>query len=160
MNISDNTTVQSIKLAKILTYLGALPFLFAAFLSLIQFINLTDFFGVSAALSGYKAKILMHTYAVVILSFLAGIQWSFSLNNPNSLRFLLISNVLALSAWFSLVALASKIALTILLMGFICALLMDFMAHKNQFIPDWFWQLRKKISVIVCAAILTVLLTT
>jgi len=162
MKTSNNTDItlihQPIRLAKLLTYLGALPFLFAAFLSLSSYISLPEILGRDIAYAGFKAKALMHSYGVVILSFLAGIQWGICLYNNNKTKLLLISNVLAIMAWLSLMSFASKFALSILLLGFIIALLADRNAYKNQIIPEWFWQLRKNISVIVCLALLVVIL--
>ena len=149
---------QPIKLAKVLTYLGALPFLFAAFISLSPYMSLPEFLGGDIAYAGFKAKALMHSYGVVILSFLAGIQWGICLYNDKQTKLLLISNILAIMAWLSLMAFASKFALSILLLGFIVALLADRKTYMNQLIPDWFWLLRKKISAIVCLALLVVLL--
>jgi hypothetical protein len=149
-----------IRLARILTYLGALPFLFAAFISLSPFISLPDFLGGEIAYAEFKAKALMHSYAVVILSFLAGIQWGVSLHDHKQTKLILISNVLAIMAWLSLMSFASILALSILLLGFIIALIADRKAYKEQLIPEWFWQLRKKVSAIVCLTLLVVLLAT
>ncbi len=146
---------QSIPLANILTYMGVIPFLCATFISLSPYLNLPESMEIS--FPGYKARALMHSYAVVILAFLAGIQWGVCLNGQKPTPFLLISNVIALTAWFSLIIFANKIALAILLAGYVLALFTDGMAFKNQLIPGWFWQLRKKASIIVCATILIVL---
>jgi len=148
------------RLAIALTYLGAIPFLIAAFIGLSPYINIPESLGGEIVFSGFKAKTLIHTYAVVILSFLAGIQWGISLNHDKPNKYLMASNLLAILAWFSLMAFASKLAISFLLCGFIIALLVDRVAYKNQLIPTWFWHLRKKISLIVCVSFLIVLLAT
>jgi hypothetical protein len=164
MNTLNNTDTtfshKPIRLARVLTYLGVLPFLFAVFISISPHMNLPDFLGGEIAYAGFKAKALLHSYAVVILSFLAGIQWGVCLHDNKQTKLILISNVLAIMAWLSLMAFASKFALSILLFGFIIALIADSKAYKNQLIPKWFWHLRMKVSVIVCLALLIVIFVT
>jgi hypothetical protein len=143
-----------------LTYLGTIPFLFAALIGLSPYLIIPDFIGGDIAYSGFKAKALMHSYAVVILSFLAGIQWGISFQQDKPTRLLLVSNVLAILAWLSLMAFATKFALSVLFFGFIIALITDLLAHNNQLIPTWFWQLRQKASFIVCLSLLIVILAT
>lgn len=143
-----------------LTYLGALPFLLAVFISLNPYLNLPESLGGKITFADFKAKALMHTYAAVILSFLAGIQWAVSLNDIKHSKLLLVSNFIAIIAWLSLLFFASKIALFLLLLGFIMALIADHYAYKNQLLPEWFWLLRKKISLIACLAILFVIIIT
>jgi len=147
-----------IRLVKSLTYLGAIPFLFAVFIGLSPYIYIPEFLGGEIAYPGFKAKALMHSYAVVILSFLAGIQWGISLQHDKPTKLLLLSNVLAIMAWLSLMAFATKLAISVLLTGYVIALLTDKMAHKNNLIPTWFWQLRIRISIVVCLALITVLM--
>jgi hypothetical protein len=159
LNETNYTIVHKpIHLVRVLTYLGAVPFVLAAIISLSPYMSLPTFLGGDIAYAGFKAKALMHSYAVVIISFLAGIQWGVCLHDHKQSKLILISNVLAIMAWLSLMAFASKLALSILLLGFIFALIADRKAYMNQLIPDWFWQLRKKISFIVCLALSIVLI--
>jgi hypothetical protein len=103
--------MQSVTVARILTYLGTLPFLYGG----LQAFGIAPYsevlsFDISRALMGY---------AVVILSFIAGIHWGVALSempsqdmaptnlplldkNHNSLlvnKLLISSNVIALWAW-------------------------------------------------------------
>ncbi|MFK8010430.1 MAG: DUF3429 domain-containing protein, partial [Marinicellaceae bacterium] len=134
------------RLAIILTYLGSLPFLIAVFIALSPYFNVPEFLGGEIVYSGFKARVFMHSYGAVILAFLAGIQWGISLqqNKPNKL--IIISNILAIMAWLSLMTIASKFALSVLLVGFIIALITDYFSYKKESLPTWFWQLRKRIS--------------
>jgi hypothetical protein len=145
-------------LAPTLTYLGALPFLCAVLLSLSPYLNLPNYFGGNIAYPAFKSKALMHSYGAIILSFLAGIQWGSYLHNTKQIQLLIISNIIAVFAWLSLMVFATKLALFILLIGFITTLITDFYSNKNQIIPLWFWELRKRISIIVCLSILTVII--
>ncbi len=142
----------------LLTYFGAIPFLIAVFIGLSPYLSLPEFLGGEIAYSGFKAKALMHSYAVVILSFIAGIQWGISLHDNKKTLVLWLSSFLALLAWISLMAFATKMALSVLFFGFIVALVADRKAYINHIIPVWFWQLRKKISFIVCLSLLTIIL--
>lgn len=158
-----NRTQLSIKIntkftAILLTYLGVIPFLLAVLISLSQFIP--DSIGSPITYAGFKAKAIIHSYSVIILSFLSGIQWGVSMDSQKHSNFILISNVFALISWFSLMAFGSTFAISLLLFCLIAALFTDSFAFKYQLIPEWFWQLRKKVSLIVCIAILIVLFTT
>ena len=153
----NNTAVQQPKrLATQLTYLGVLPFILAALIALSQYISLPAFLGGDIAYAGFKSKALMHSYAVVILSFLGGIQWGVLLQQQSQHKRLLLSSAIALMAWISLMAFTTTLAFIILLIGYALALFSDRNAHINHLIPAWFWELRKRITSVVCVAILVV----
>lgn len=153
-------TSPSTKLYKSLTYLGALPFIVAVYIGLSPYLYIPEFLGGDIVYSGFKSRTLAHSYAVVILTFLGGIQWGLSFQHEKPNKLLIISTILALLAWISLMAFASKTALVILLIGFIVALFVDSFAHKKQLIPTWFWRIRIKISTIVCISMLVLILLT
>jgi len=146
--------------AQVLTYLGAIPFVLAVLVAINIHISYPEILGGDIAYAAFKAKALAHSYAVVILSFLAGIQWGISLGEQVTRRLYIVSNVIALVAWFSLMVFAQSEGLMVVLSGFIVALWIDQKAYKRRMIPEWFWKLRIKATAIVCISLLSVLLLT
>ncbi|GEM74828.1 DUF3429 domain-containing protein [Vibrio sagamiensis] len=78
----------------ILGFMGLVPFVCGLVLSIID-----------KHILGYSGEIIFVTYSAVILSFLSGILWGTAITNPHlhsSSRLLLLSNMMSLLAWFSL----------------------------------------------------------
>ncbi|WP_395373064.1 DUF3429 domain-containing protein [Marinicella sp. W31] len=146
--------------AKVLTYLGAIPFIIAVLIGLNIHVSFPEILGGDIAYASFKAKALVHSYAVVILSFLGGIQWGISLREPVTRRLYIVSNVIALAAWLSLIVFTKSEGLIIVLLGFIVALWVDQKAHNRGMIPSWFWQLRIKVTAIVCLSLLLIIALT
>lgn len=145
--------------AKILTYLGAIPFLIALVIACFSHFNLQDVFGTEIRFARFKSYMMAHTYGAVIVAFLAGIQWGVSLNQDTNRQYFIISNVLALMAWFSLFAFASFAGVLTILVAFILALVIDRHAYRADVIPEWFWHLRVKVTslVVLCLALLLII---
>ena len=162
-----DTQLESKKLAKILTYLGTLPFWYGI-LSALNLAPLTlDLF--SNQLPVDLSQVLM-AYTLVILSFIAGIHWGFALSLKNdferadtaesvspkhllSNRLLISSNVIALWAWGVFVFFEDYQAWLGLAIGFAVMLLIDKVWIKLDKSIPWFWTLRWHASLIaiVCA---------
>lgn len=103
------------------------------------------------------------TYAVVILSFLGGIQWgigvAISESAPQSSQSLfLLSVVPALLSWAMLFidAVGARIMVAIFLFGFVWAI--DALLHLQKLIPTWFFRLRCIMTPIVIASLLAALM--
>jgi len=158
MNIISNTNISQKpkSVAIILTWLGTIPFIIAALISLSQYIPENVFKPILYA--EFKAKALIHSYSVVIASFLAGIQWGVSINQNKNTQFFIMSNVIAIAAWLSLMAFFSTFSLSVILIALIVALFVDYRAFSLQFIPHWFWKLRKKATFVACTSMLIVIL--
>ncbi len=150
--------MQPRRLAHILTYLGSLPLILAVLLAAYGSFNLGDVFGYQLKFSRFKSYALAHSYGAVIVAFLAGIQWGISLPNEANKQYFISSNVLALSAWFSLFLFAQWAGLLWLLLNFVWAFVIDHHAHRSQMIPTWFWQLRQRISLLVVILLMVLLL--
>ncbi|WP_044407905.1 DUF3429 domain-containing protein [Thiomicrospira microaerophila] len=144
-----------IRLAQILTYLGTLPFIYGALASL-QMAPLANLmpFDIQQALLGY---------ALVILSFIAGIHWGVALSKmaaPDQARpeqarlagrLLLMSNVIALWAWcIWLWALSSLSPFSFwgLALGFGVMLVLDWRWLSLPQAKPWFWRLRWQASLV------------
>ncbi len=133
----------------ILTYLGAIPFIVSLLIAAYGFFEWAQYFNYEVRFSRFKSYAMAHTYGAVIVGFLGGIQWGISLNQPADKQFYISSNILALIAWLSLFAFASFIGVMIITLCFLLALFIDHKAHRNLLLPDWFWRLRKTISIVV-----------
>ena len=142
---------------KTLTFLGAIPFLYALGIAVYGFFDLNMVFGTELRFARFKSYMVAHTYGAVIVGFLGGIQWGISLNQDSDKQYFIISNVLALLAWFSLFAFASFIGISTILVAFILALLVDRHAHQASLIPEWFWLLRVRVSAVVIAVLVVML---
>lgn len=139
---------QQVKLASILTTLGALPFVAA----------------VAAQLAGVSTFHTSHfslTYGAVILSFLGGMHWGVFLSQAHVARINLLvsSNLFALLAWLSLLMLVPLTQYLIQITCFLALLLIDRKLAADGMIERWFYNLRKHVTlvVVVCLATLAVL---
>jgi len=170
--------LESKKLAKVLTYLGTLPFWYGILSALnLAPLNLTLF---SEQLPLDLSSVLM-VYTLVILSFIAGIHWGLALSLHNdfsrvdkaqtiatnqtlikpsssnvslSNRLLISSNVIALWAWCVFVFFEDYQAWLGLAIGFAVMLFIDrFWIKLDKSIP-WFWTLRWHASSIAIVCLL------
>jgi len=141
-----------------LTYLGAIPFVYALAVAAYGFFDLNAVLGTELRFARFKSYMVAHTYGAIIVAFLAGIQWGVSLPQPKDQQYFIISIILALLAWFSLFAFASLKGLAMITGAFILALMVDRHAHRLNLIPTWFWRLRMRISVVVISTLLGLML--
>lgn len=144
-----------VKLAKTLTYLGTVPFIYGG----MEAIGLAPI----SHLIPFDIKLAMIGYAAVILSFIAGIHWGVALskielNSESNLAFklLLMSNVIALWAWLMWVWPTPENSALGLAAGFILMLILDWVwLHLPERTP-WFWRLRwHATSVAIVSLVLT-----
>ncbi len=143
------------RLAAVLTYAGAIPFLACTLLLL---------FAPALGLNGYRAfaNQALTTYAAVIVSFLGGIQWGVALatheQQPQTAKSLwLLSVVPSLLAWAMLFlpSGSSRIIVAIFLVGFVWVV--DALLHLQQVIPTWFFRLRSVVSAAVMTSLILAL---
>lgn len=129
---------QHITQAKLLTRLGALPFVASVGIELLGWHDLHIAYFVIA-------------YGAVIVSFLAGIHWGLFLlrNGQLHLNLLLSSNVLALFAWASLLIPPVEIQLLVQMLCFVVLLWIDKQLSTDMAIEPWFYALRKQITAVV-----------
>ncbi|WP_372384513.1 DUF3429 domain-containing protein [Vibrio sp. BS-M-Sm-2] len=125
-----------------LGYLGLIPFLFGLLLSL------TD-----SQLFSLSGETLFITYSVVILSFLSGILWGNGIENfesPSSNKALILSNVIVLTAWLSVLLGEQQEFLTIILLiiGYIAVWRAErSMREENQSEgPDGYFDMRTRLT--------------
>ena len=135
-----------------LMYLGALPFIAGALLSLLS-IDTLPWLG--------SVVHIVSVYALVISVFMAGILWGVTLqlqeNNANSQINFLISNLLTLTVWFVYLTYPDSIAfLLTTAVVFLWLLMFDVKLFQRQYISKSYYQARKGVSAIVILSLLTI----
>ena len=103
-------------------------------------------------------------YGAVILAFLGGVHWGFTLDEPELARFVKVRLTLgvipALIGWLALfVSLVSEpaLGLAILIAGFIATVVVEWRGHKRGLVPAAYMLMRWGISVVVIALLTAVL---
>ncbi|MEI6738381.1 MAG: DUF3429 domain-containing protein [Pseudomonadota bacterium] len=143
------------RIARLLAYLGTLPFIVCAFILL---------FGNMLGLGLFRplATQAITTYAAIIVSFLGGIQWGVGISTheqqPHTARSLfMLSIVPSLLAWAMLFlpASASRIVVAIFLVGFVW--IIDALLYLQKVIPVWFFTLRSSVSGVVVVSLIIAL---
>lgn len=135
-----------------LGYLGLLPF-FVQTLAVVFGPNGEDSLAHHAAFG-------VASYGAVILSFLGGITWGLTVNNPQlanvqGSRELIYSMLPALAAWAAIL-LPTAFTLWFCAIGFLVAFIHDWKTAPLHALPAWFLRLRLHLSL---GAIVSVLLT-
>jgi len=151
-------TMKTNRTARTLIYLGTLPFVFALLIASYDYMNVSTYIDYNINFARFKSYAIAHSYGSIIVAFLAGIQWGVSLHQDDTKRYFIISNLLALLAWISLGAFASFTGISILLFCFLLALLIDRHAFHADIIPDWYWQLRKNVTLCVVVTLILLLI--
>ena len=147
-------------LAQGLMIAGLLPF---AALFVMALLN-TDLFAATAR-SAYAA------YGAIIVSFLGGIHWGYAILLTKSTQgrassssdqlansHFVISNVVALIAWASVLFHSFTLTLGVQIAALLVALAADRRAFRIAMIPGWFFNLRKLITLLVVSSHLLLLL--
>jgi Protein of unknown function (DUF3429) len=96
-------------------------------------------------------------YSCIILSFLGGTIWSFAImmrgRTQLAIWFLTLSVCPALVGFLALLLQPQNIAWLLLIGGFLSQLKIEHILMQLEVIPAWFWQLRMRITAIVCCLI-------
>jgi len=134
-------------------YLGALPFIAGALLSLLS-IDTLPWLG--------SVVHIVSVYALVISVFMAGILWGVTLqvNTDNFLGQVnfLISNVLALTIWIVyLIYPDSHSFLLTTVVAFLWLLMLDTKLVKRKLISSSYYRARKRVSAIVITSLLVII---
>lgn len=128
--------------ALVLGWAGVLPF---AGLTACRVLRLGLPFDPTPALLGYAAA---------ILSFMAGVQWGFTVRAPDGSwagwRGYAVSVLPALTAWLALL-LPPRPGLVVLATGFAALLAYDLWTVRHGYAPDWYGRLRLRLTAAVVA---------
>ena len=148
-------------LIKILGYAGTVPFLLPVYLMGQAFLSSKGL--QSAALFGLYAPYVFIAYSAVILSFLSGTVWAYarSVDAVVSYGAILFSNLVALSAWLSMlliyiVPIMTLFALCLLMAGYLGLLLIERLLEVPE--NAGYWHMRIQLTAVVALAHLAVIL--
>ncbi|MGV1753449.1 DUF3429 domain-containing protein [Agrobacterium sp. CG674] len=121
-----------------LTYAGALPF---------WFLMLTP-----ETVAGIDTGSAFVAYGAIISSFMAGTLWGRAQTERGDVLLIVVSNVLALIAFVTVVAGLSFATLIVQLAVFGLLLAVDFRSLARQAEHRWYWMLRLRVTFIVAVA--------
>lgn len=95
----------------------------------------------------------MQVYAALLISFLAGIHWHIGLSQAGAPSYLLfVSNMFVLLAWVIIFLADISVSWLLLTILFVGLILLDRALFRMGLLPEWFFHLRIRISMIVIAA--------
>ena len=148
-------------LIKTLGYAGTVPFLLPVYLMGQAFLSSKGL--QSAALFGLYAPYVFIAYSAVILSFLSGTVWAYarSVDAVVSYCAILFSNLVALSAWLSMLLIyiapiMTLFALCLLMAGYLGLLLIERLLEVPE--NAGYWHMRIQLTAVVALAHLAVIL--
>jgi len=148
-------------LIKSLGYAGTVPFLLPVYLMGQAFLSSKGL--QSAALFGLYAPYVFIAYSAVILSFLSGTVWAYarSVDAVVSYGAILFSNLVALSAWLSMLLIyiapiMTLFALCLLMAGYLGLLLIERLLEVPE--NAGYWHMRIQLTAVVALAHLAVIL--
>ncbi len=141
----------------ILAYFSILPLFFALFLALYTALD-------GPAISGYfinfariNSYIYAHSYGALLLALFAGIQIGQNLHSVNK-GYWLFNFILLWLAWLSYQSFADAQGIILLLCCWLAALIIDFHAHNQNAIPNWYGNLKIRLNTIVIILLLSLVL--
>ena len=144
--------------------MGYRPSLLLGILGLIPFVLIVFFcFLAPPDQEVYDLLIFIYvSYAVVISSFLGGIQWGLITASSDKIYFifspLFISTIPTLASWIALLFFASSMYLSLILIiiSFMIASVFDYYLYQSKIAPFWFLNVRLPLSV--CVFVLTIIM--
>ena len=144
--------------------MGYRPSLLLGILGLIPFVLIVFFCFLSPPdQEVYDLLIFIYvSYAVVISSFLGGIQWGLITASSDKIYFifspLFISTIPTLVSWIALLFFASSMYLSLILIiiSFMIASVFDYYLYQSKIAPFWFLNVRLPLSV--CVFVLTIIM--
>ena len=142
-----------ITVANTLTYSGTLPLIGAAIL-----LHFPMIIPASLPMAGLDGAFIAGTYSAVIISLLCGIHWAAHLFFADSCprHLLIISNIVALLAWVSLL-LGNQLAAALLQAAcFVFLLGLDVRLRNAGIHAEWFFRLRRNATIIVVICLLLI----
>ena len=156
-NANDLKSSMYQTLAKLFTYAGMLPFIYGVLAAL----DWAPGLGLCPDWISWPQAMIF--YAAVILSFLAGLQWGRSLQQGltelASLTWLISANFIAVGVWLLLMLDESTGAVLALMLGFLLALTVDYVALRQQDQQAWFFKLRWQATSVALLSLALLLLS-
>ena len=127
---------------QLLTYLGAVPFFLALYLSVSE-----------QAFLGIAGVQWFLTYGLVILSFMAGTLWGQVVNDSLRVKSIaLATNAITLAAWFAFLLAEPYVVLSIIALGFIALYALEALVMNHLKRPSYYLGLRLRVTALVVIA--------
>lgn len=99
--------------------------------------------------------VMLHVYAVIVGSFVAGLHWGIHFCKRTSDSVYLSSSFVGLLLWCSMWTAGSPLGLALVLLGFVLLWLVEYRFSMQRVTTAWFWKLRSAVSAVValCLAV-------
>lgn len=139
------------RIYSVLTYAGALPFIACALLPLL---------GVRSFGPLGSVAFIAAVYALVIVSFMAGVHWGTALYRPRPegpVNLFLSSNAVTIAIWLVFLTATPKIALLASILAFLFLLWVDYRLHSIDLLTAHYLQTRRNVTVLVVVSLLWVI---
>ena len=133
------------QLAITLTMLGAIPLLVG---------GLCVFLGIHPGFMPADPALVLHTYAVVIASFVAGMHWGIHFCKRTTDSVYLLSSVVAVVLWLSFIYVGQVLGLGLVMLSFILLWVEEYRLSEQRVTTLWFWHLRNIVSAIAVISLL------
>lgn len=133
------------QLAMLLMGMGAVPFFVLALLMLP---------GAPAHLLPAPPALILHLYAVIIASFIAGLQWGVHFCKRTNDSVYIYSTLTVLLVWLSMLWAGNRAGFALVLGGFMLLWIIEYRFSVQRVTTAWFWRLRSIITAVVCACLL------
>lgn len=143
--------------------MGTLPFIACALLMILGMNDLSNLHSFMPTTS-----MIAHSYGVIILCFVVGMQWGLILPKTShqddeaikkhASRLLIITNILALIAWLSMMVPNAFMGLFICMVCFIASLYLDYRCKKLSLICGHVFKRRIRVTSVVVICLFIVLL--
>lgn len=139
------------KISPYLAYAGALPFVLGALLTVL---------GVTAVPVFGPVIPVLHTYGLVIASFMAGVHWGQHLHIRDAWtgRLPILSNGITLVVWFGYLGLAPTMFTILLIIAFAALLSIDLRLQRADHLAPGYFETRLGVSGVVIVSLIMVAL--
>ena len=133
------------QLAMTLTVMGAIPLVAG---------GVSVFAGYGTAALPASPALMLHVYAVIIGSFVAGMHWGIHFCKRTADSVYLLSSLIAILLCFSFWFAGDRIGLAMVMAGFILLWIEEYRLSKQRVTTVWFWQIRNIASGIVVVSLI------
>lgn len=142
------------QLAMALTAAGAIPFLVLAVL-----VYLDKPLLLPLQVQPFSPALILHIYAVIIASFVAGLHWGIHFCKRTADNVYLFSSAIALLLLVSMVFAGSTAGFALVLLGFLLLWMVEYRLSLQRVTTAWFWQLRSGVTAVVSVCLLVAMLS-
>ena len=145
----SNSPTKQVNTFKALALISLLPFAFALFLAAYAWFDLANYTGIHWPFARINSYIYAHSFGVILLVLLTGIQMGIIITQSNQRFYLLLSFVLILVAWFSFKTYADFTGIIIMMICYGASWLSDSMIKPLAVIPQWYSALKNRLYVVI-----------